>query len=164
MLLARAALRLILAKQLEVPAVQVRILRSPSGRPVLDGADAPAFSFSHCRGWAAIALGSLARVGIDIEPAQRPLSAALAARLLMTAEGSLAGSRSERREFLAHWTAKEACAKVLDGGLAGNLHRLEIVQCMSGRPTLLDPALSHIDLRRLDLGAQLHGALAGHGT
>lgn len=167
MLLARAALRSILARQLEVPTAQIRILRSPGGGPVLAGEDAPSFSFSHCHGWAAIALGSLARVGIDIEAAQRPVSAALAARLLTPAKASsLAGeSRSvRRREFLAHWTAKEACAKVLDGGLASNLHRLEIAQCMSARPRLLDPTLSYIDLRRLDLGPELHAALAGYAT
>ncbi|MGH2834075.1 MAG: 4'-phosphopantetheinyl transferase family protein [Solirubrobacteraceae bacterium] len=164
MLLARAALRLILAQQLEVPTAQVRILSSPSGRPVLAGEDAPSFSFSHCHGWAAIALSSLARVGIDIEAARRPVPTALAARLLTPAEASSLGELQldRRREFLAHWTAKEACAKVLDGGLASNLHRLEIAECMAARPRLLDPVLSYIDLRRLDLGPELHAALAGH--
>ena len=164
-LLARAALRLILAEQLGIAAQEVRILRSPSGRPVLDAQDAPSFSLSHSRDWVAIALGSRARVGIDIEAAGRRISPTLAARLLTGAEtGSLASSSPGGMAgvFLAHWTAKEAAAKVLDGGLAANLRRLQLEDCASQRPRLRDLTLGHIELRRLELGSELHGALAAH--
>jgi 4'-phosphopantetheinyl transferase len=167
LVLARASLRVILAQELNVTVREVRIHRSDAGRPALDGEGVPSFSLSHAGEWAAVAISSLARVGIDIEGAGRPISPTLIDRMLTPAEASSAARESRlssSRAFLAHWTAKEACAKVLDGGLASNLHRLELGDGLTDRPRLLDHALADIEVRRLDLGLRLIGALAGIDT
>ncbi|HEY1456918.1 MAG TPA: 4'-phosphopantetheinyl transferase superfamily protein, partial [Solirubrobacteraceae bacterium] len=111
LVLARASLRVILAQELNVTVGEVRIHRSNAGRPALDGEDVPSFSLSHTGEWAAVAVSSLARVGIDIEGAGRPISLTLIDRLLTPAEASSSARESplsRRRAFLAHWTAKEA--------------------------------------------------------
>jgi 4'-phosphopantetheinyl transferase len=167
LLLARAWVRVILAAELNDTPASLRITRSPSGRPTLTDSQAPSFSVSHSDGWVAVSVSSLARVGIDIELAERTVSEALVQRLLNTREvGSLPRrSPSQRqRAFLAYWTVKEACAKVLDGALASNLHRLQVEDGLSKAPRLTAPGLGDVDVKRLDLGPMLVGALAGMNT
>jgi 4'-phosphopantetheinyl transferase len=167
LLLARAALRLILAGQLGCDPSSARIVRLSSGRPVLLGRSAPSFSFSHSGGWVAVAVSSLARVGVDIEQTSRQISGALIDRLLTRGEIKSLPDLSPAgagEALLLHWTAKEACAKVLVGGLASNLDRLELREGASERPRLLDPALSDVAVSRLDVCPALVGALAGTQT
>jgi 4'-phosphopantetheinyl transferase len=163
LLLARAALRKILAGELALAPELVEIDRETDARPALVGVDAPSFSFSHTGSWAAVAVSQFGRIGIDIECRDRRVAPALARRLLTgpdariledTPTGELADG------FLTHWTAMEACAKVLDGGLAHNLRRLQLRDALAKKPRLRDPRLSEIELLRLDLPAPLIGMLA----
>ena len=127
---AGTALQSILGGELGVARSAVKLARQPDGRPVL--ADGPlAFSLSHAGGWAAIAVADehFARVGVDIEARERRVSRALIARYLSAAEAaglSELDARARGEAFLGLWTAKEACAKLLDGGLGANLSRLEL--------------------------------------
>jgi phosphopantetheinyl transferase len=155
---ARAALRAILARELGVGESELQLQRASDGRPLL-GAREPAageiaFSLSHAPPFAAVALAAagLERVGVDVELADRRVPPALIARFLTSREAvALARLAPHERgvAFLRYWTAKEACAKVLDGGLGRNLARLEL----SGGPGELrpaHPALAHVELLALD--------------
>jgi 4'-phosphopantetheinyl transferase len=176
MLLARAALRAILARRLAMAPLEVPLARDSRGRPLLRSAgvreDPPSprpaaeelsLSFSHSASWVAVALGRGVSVGVDIEPRAREVSPGVIARVLSPRElESLEGlSQSARREaFLRHWTLKEAGGKALGAGLGATLERLELVGALAGEPRLVDPELAEIALRRWDPLPALIGAVA----
>lgn len=95
------------------------------GKPRIEGRPAavtPSFSLSHTPGLVAAAADpGGAPVGIDVEPAGRAISSALARRILTPEEQrSLAGLDEEplRRALLRRWVLKEALAKAVGKGLA----------------------------------------------
>jgi 4'-phosphopantetheinyl transferase len=162
LILARAALRQILAAELGLEPSLVEIARTATGKPLLVSAAGLSFSFSHTGGWAAIVLSDTVSVGIDIEPIDRPISEGLIDRLLSAEElANVLAFPSEHRSaaFLANWTAKEACAKALDGGLPANLRRLRLRDAHSA-PRLADTELQGLEVRPLHLHRDLIGALA----
>jgi 4'-phosphopantetheinyl transferase len=164
LILARATLREILGRELALAPERVEIRRARSGRPLLVVDSGLSFSLSHSGRWAAVAVSRLVRVGVDIESISRRMQPALLRRLLARPEADAIGALSPEHQveaFLAHWTAKEACAKVLDGGLAINLKRLELSGALDAL-RLRDPELAGLELVRLDLPSQLVGALAVH--
>jgi 4'-phosphopantetheinyl transferase len=125
---ARAALKALLAERLGVDMPEVRLAAGPFGKPVLAArhdefdtptsvADAaPHFNLSHSGDLALIALAPVP-VGIDIErdmPADAP---ALAQAWFTPAEQArLAGGQTD---FLDVWTAREAVLKAMGTGLSG---------------------------------------------
>jgi 4'-phosphopantetheinyl transferase len=161
LMLCRAALRQILASQIGVRPQAIELEAGPDGSPAVAGRQDLSFSLSHTRGFAAVAVSDLARVGVDIELVSRRPASSVVARVLSPFEvANVAAAHGREPEaFLAHWTAKEACAKALGGGLARNLHMLELRDALS-EPALTDQRLASLRVRRLALAHGLIGALA----
>lgn len=160
LLAARAALRQVLASELEMRPARIEILRGHGGRPVLASSSGLSFSLSHTGSWAAIALSEVSSIGIDIEHTDRRIPERLMRRVLTASEldDVLAQPLEARNEaFLAHWTAKEAAAKVL-GGLRGNLGRLGLRDGLSA-PRLVDRCLQSLEVQPL-CHRELIGAIA----
>lgn len=162
LLLAGAGLREILGQELACPPGRIEIQRSRRGRPSLFSAVGPFFSLSHSGGWAAVAVSRSGPVGVDIESSERRISLDRVRALLTEPEARTVDALDRKRRvegFLAHWTAKEACAKVIDVEPFANLRKLEISEALT-EPSLVGPRYRQIGLVRLDLPAGLVGALA----
>ena len=99
---ARARLRELLGRRLDIPAAALEIRRGPRGRPQLAGSDWR-FSVSHSEDVAIYAFARGREVGVDVE-AVRPMpeASAIAGHALADAEG-----------FFRWWTRKEALFKAL---------------------------------------------------
>jgi 4'-phosphopantetheinyl transferase len=160
LLVARATLRQILAAELEARPERIEILRGDGGRPVLASPSELSFSLSHAGSWAAIALSDARSIGVDIELSDRHIPEGLMRRALSPAERTTVLSSPQRQRSeacLAHWTAKEAAAKVL-GGLYGNLGRLELRDGLTA-PRLVDRRLQSLEVQPLRY-RELIGAIA----
>lgn len=117
----RGRLREILGHEIGLPAVEVPLEISETGKPRLaiphDWLD---FNLSHCNGLALVALSKNGPVGIDLEPRDR-------AETLLGCEMSFchpeeikalpADDGPRARQLLHIWTAKEAILKALGTGL-----------------------------------------------
>lgn len=122
---ARAALRMLLGRELGVAADAVALTTQGRGKPVLNPAvhageaGSLHFNVTHAGEWAGIALASHA-VGIDIEQA-RPLNyAALSAQIFDAGIcRDLAGHPDPQAYFFQQWCAAEARWKAHGIGLAG---------------------------------------------
>lgn len=125
----RALLREMLGEWQGVPPAAVALETDGLGKPRLAGrlSRPLSFSFSDTRGAAAAAVSGTAEVGIDVERARHLDSLdRVASRLFSEDELRLldqAPGPERDRVFLAVWTAKEACGKVLGAGV-GALPRL----------------------------------------
>jgi 4'-phosphopantetheinyl transferase len=130
---ARAALRVLLARELGVAPADVPISRRcehcghpAHGRPALEGREL-SFSLSHSRAVGLVALAPAGlRVGVDVEVVRpRPGLDALAARVLGDEEharwNALDGEAARLDAFLRAWTAKEAYLKALGVGITTRL-------------------------------------------
>jgi len=122
---ARARLRLILSRYLDVHPLDVRFRLGFHGKPELDAgtADPPlVFNVSHSAEMAVYAVAERGRVGIDIERVSRTVDhSSLAERFFSDAEiASLrAVPEAERTEaFFSCWTRKEAYLKATGEGLS----------------------------------------------
>ena len=120
---------------LGVPPAAVPIARGRRGRPQLAGIDADLdFNVSHTGGVALIGLrrnnGRDARIGVDVERADRVLGSDRLARKFLTSneratlEDLEPGER--RRAFLRYWTCKEAMSKATGDGLIAPFRHLEV--------------------------------------
>lgn len=138
-LVARAALRALLAQRLGTEPAAVPIVATPAGKPMLAAAvDAEAlhFSVSHSGGRVAIALGHTS-LGVDIEAiaasAAWPDVAALAEAWFEPEEARRVAA--DPAAFLEIWTAKEAVLKAKGKGLAAHGLRGFIVPAANPEPT-----------------------------
>ena len=169
---ARAALRAVLAKYLDVAPTAVALGRHPQGRPTLLGTAASALAFSVSRS-AALALCAVASrrdIGVDIERIVRGVADDVVhdrvlSRTEVTALRRLSPDRRDRA-FFAVWTRKEAYAKARGLGLALPFERFSVSTDLDA-PALLtaeddDPA--RWTLRDLDAGAGYAAALAADGA
>lgn len=103
----------------------LRLAREPGGKPFLlpaaDDPRPPHLSLTHTRGLIACALFD-APVGVDAEPADRQVAAALARRILSEPERAryAALPAAARGAFLlGRWVAREAHGKRTGEGIAG---------------------------------------------
>jgi 4'-phosphopantetheinyl transferase len=125
MLSRRAALRLVLGRQLGSAPEDVRIVTAPGGKPVLlpGPAHGPslAFSVAHSGDLYGIAVAPVASLGFDVERVRAvPRAQAIAERWFGSEEArTLDGLDDEARTaaFLRMWTGKEALAKRHGAGL-----------------------------------------------
>ena len=123
----RAALRWLLASQLNLKPKDVRLDRNAHGKPGLHSQHASSLQFnvSHSGDWVLIALSRSAEVGADIETIRpMPQALALAERYFTAAEiATLRTCPELEREtaFFGLWTQKEAQVKALGTGLANSL-------------------------------------------
>lgn len=127
------ALRLLLAADLGMHPRDIRFAYEPCarcggphGRPVLlDSADGPHFSLSHCAGLSLIAVAT-APVGVDAERLPRPRTLELCMSRLHPAERRellLAPHEERPLRFCRLWARKEAYLKALGTGLSRGLER-----------------------------------------
>ena len=129
-LVSRAALREILATELDIEPAAVRLRLGEHGRPGLDPAAHASdldFNLSHSGELALIALARDLRIGIDVEKPRGRDPLRVADRYFSPAEVDAIRSAGDRPdEFLRYWTAKEALAKGLGLGLQGPWGELEV--------------------------------------
>jgi len=126
---ARAVLRLLLAKLVGQDAAALEFAVGPYGKPALGGDHPPQFSVSHSHELAAYALASRP-VGLDVEHL-RPIDGALeiASRTFTDAERTaLEQASGDRRSatFLRCWTRKEAYVKATGAGLSKRLSSFSV--------------------------------------
>jgi 4'-phosphopantetheinyl transferase len=110
---ARAALRTVLARELSVATGELRFALGPHGKPELPGTDLR-FNLSHSGDRAVIAVAGV-EVGIDVERTARRSHAI--ERTLTTGERAAIGDADRHVELLRIWCRKEALAKAIGGGL-----------------------------------------------
>jgi 4'-phosphopantetheinyl transferase len=160
-------LRLLLAAYLGCPGKSIELERSERGKPRLAGEHAGCgldFNVSHSGPWLAVAIGSGAAVGIDIERERRLERAPLLARRFLSAREA---DRIEQldepfrsKEFLEQWTARESLVKARGCGLAGCLGEIELD---SRPPSVRQLPSDWQDADRMSLCAlALPDALVGH--
>jgi 4'-phosphopantetheinyl transferase len=111
---ARAALRIVLAGHLGLHPRDVEFAVGPHGKPELDGS-ALRFNLSHSGDLALIALAENVEVGIDVERTSRRSKAV--ERTLTAGERATLDETDRHTGLLRIWCRKEALAKALGGGL-----------------------------------------------
>ncbi len=160
----RAALRRVLALYRECAPGEVRVVTAPGGKPVLSPHAVKAvhsprplsFSIAHSGDRFAVAVDSMASVGVDVDLIREvPWARSIAKKWFGAAEAAsldrLDGSALEMA-FLRLWTAKEALAKRHGAGLR--------LMRESGTELDVEAALAKERLVHLDSGADHVGALA----
>jgi len=121
---ARARLRQILARYLDVVPENLRFQYGPLGKPVLvsQAADGLAFNLAHSGRWGLCAVAKGIEVGVDIERIDRQLDyEKLAAGFFSARERDslkAGSSNRKRRQFFRIWTRKEAWLKGKGGGFS----------------------------------------------
>jgi 4'-phosphopantetheinyl transferase len=131
-IVARAALRLLLAGYLGIKPASLRIVSGPRGKPEL----APGawgwlkFNLSRSEDLAVFAIGRDRELGVDVERVRTEIDfEPLVDRVLSVAErGALdkLAPEARRQAFYRCWTRKEAYLKALGVGLAVGLHELDV--------------------------------------
>lgn len=112
----RAAVRLLLARELNRAPEEVAFSAGPHGKPRLAGGEVH-FNLSHSGELALIAVSSV-EVGVDVEQVrQRKDVQGIAQRVFTAAERQEVAVGGERA-FYRHWVAKEAFVKATGRGVA----------------------------------------------
>ena len=129
-LAARAGLRTLLGRHLDLDPRSLAFATNEFGKPRLAGDGQVHFNLSHCEERAVLAISHAAEVGIDLER-ERPIEHAdLAKRYFHPNEvAAITASRDEaeqRRVFFLVWTLKEAVVKALGTGLSTPLDSFEV--------------------------------------
>ncbi len=132
-LVTRAMAREVLSHyQPDVRAADWRFERGEHGRPSVvgyqpDRARTPDFNLAHTDGLVVMAVGRVARLGVDVERLDQRVNLAVARRYFSAAEVAAldalpAEQRTRRIQRL--WTLKEAYLKALGTGIVGGLGRM----------------------------------------
>lgn len=146
-IVARNALRQILACYADTPAETLRFSLSDYGKPQLIGTVAEiAFNLTHTRNRALVAVGSAAAVGIDAEMIRpidwRELSESFFAPA--EAAGIAALPPDQRLDgFFACWARKEAFAKAVGSGLSIGFDKFSVEVKPDAQPRLLTAPPGH---------------------
>lgn len=164
-MVARAALRCILADVLAIPGEALRFDRTGAGKPAVIGVDDLDFSVSHADRLCLIAVARGARVGIDFERVAPHLNLeAFAQDFLCPAELALVrGSDDRQRTLYRFWTRKEAFVKALGIGFFVPPNQIDV--SVEARPKLLGCRADEStawSLRDLTPAPSYVGALAVH--
>jgi 4'-phosphopantetheinyl transferase len=172
LILARAALKAILARYMELDPAQLAIKSGSGGKPVLEAEPGLSFNLSHSQATGLLAVTTRPAVGVDVEVLGRRVTTAVMRRALGPSEQTLVfglpeGAREEA--FLRHWTAKEAYSKALGDGLSVGMAAITIHDAL-GSPRL-DHRLGVSDgrtragwtLQRFDPSAEVMGAVVVAG-
>lgn len=131
----RSTLRRLLGAALGVEPASVVLEIDVHGKPRLLAPPADTglrFNVSHAEDWALVALGRDRELGVDLELI-RPLPnlRELAQRSLAPGEQHQldnATADNEAREFLRHWTRKEAVLKAAGVGLGGGMKKTDTTE------------------------------------
>jgi 4'-phosphopantetheinyl transferase len=129
-IIGRGLLRTIVGGALGVEPGRVEIVRGRRGRPQLAPPRALDFNISHTLAVAVVGLVEGARIGVDVEHAERSINTSGIARKFMTAnERRFLESMSAdeaRRRVLELWTCKEAMSKATGDALAAPFGEIDI--------------------------------------
>lgn len=172
----RFYLRLLLAAYLGRPAHQVKLAKTPSGKPYIklpEGGDKPPlyFSLSHHQGHLLVAVCRRHPVGVDLEGRDRHLRQPmkLAKRYFHPSEYDYLQRLPAQQlhdHWLTVWTCKEAVVKATGGGIVSGLDRFAVLPA-DGHPQLAaaintpdDDPLHKLKLIRLQPMPGMLGALA----
>jgi 4'-phosphopantetheinyl transferase len=129
---ARGLLRELLGRLLEKAPASLRFEYGPHGKPRLrhDPGTALSFNVSHSGERALFAFARGRELGVDIEAVRAEIDhAAIAARFFAEGERRALLELPEAEQapgFFTIWTRKEACVKLLGGGLAIGLDAFEV--------------------------------------
>ena len=169
---ARAVLRALLGRYLDVPAEKVTFRYGRAGKPELSPLShdtALHFNVSHSHGHLLVAIARNCAVGIDIEMIRPEMDIeAIAERFFSSAETqqlrALTGL-DKREGFFNGWTRKEAYLKARGEGIGAGLRRFA-VSLIPGKPARLlfdqrDPgAVTRWSIRELPADSGFSAALA----
>jgi 4'-phosphopantetheinyl transferase len=132
---ARAALRLLLARELGRAPEAIVFAAGPHGKPRLAQAAAPvSFNLSHSAGLALIAM-STSEVGVDVEQVKPRKDLPGVARRVFTAAERAEVEAGGDVAFYRHWVAKEAFVKATGRGIS-SLKSFEVALDAPGGPRL----------------------------
>jgi 4'-phosphopantetheinyl transferase len=125
---ARGALRTLLASYTGVPAIELEFSYSENGKPELSlPQEMPPISFnlSHSGEWVLLAFGQGGRVGIDIEKIKSSVNLQAISERYFTAEdaSSVINAANPKSLFYKLWTQKEAYVKACGSTLFRELHK-----------------------------------------
>jgi 4'-phosphopantetheinyl transferase len=132
-IVARGALRLVLARYLGVPAARLAFTSGPHGKPALRAAygESPTeFNIAHSGGTVLIAFSAEGAVGVDVERIRADIDVAgLTDRVFTPAEAQMLDLPDEthrRAAFFRAWTRKEAALKALGTGFSLDPREIEV--------------------------------------
>jgi 4'-phosphopantetheinyl transferase len=172
----RALPRLLLANYLGRDPAGIELDRrcyscgQPHGKPRLAGGARPHFSVSHAGNLVAFAFADSGPVGVDVECLNRrtgtPESGLLETALAPVERRRVraAAAADQWREFLRHWTYKEAVLKQVGVGLAHSLLALSVEPSAQPQTVVVEPdgqGRAEVRVAGLDLEDPEHvGAVA----
>lgn len=127
---ARAALRVILGRYLNLPPAGLRFKYNSFGKPTLDGgAGGLRFNLSHSGGLALYAVALGREVGVDVEHLKDEMDGGVAERFFSPSEVAALRSlapEAQKRAFFDCWTRKEAYIKARGEGLSLPLDSFDV--------------------------------------
>ena len=129
-IIGRGLLRTIVGGALGVEPARVEIVRGRRGRPQLAPPHTLDFNISHTLAVALVGLVEGARIGVDVEHAERSINAAGIARKFMSANErrdleSLSADAARRR-VVELWTCKEAMSKATGDALSAPFGKIDV--------------------------------------
>lgn len=137
-IVARARLRQILSRYLNVSAQRIGFVYGPNGKPALSPGQAEGdirFNLSHSRGLAVYAVTQQREIGVDIEVVRPTLAwRDLAERVFSKREKVVFRQTPEPMQcqlFFQGWTRKEAVLKAMGQGLALSLEQIEVIPTLN---------------------------------
>ena len=170
--LCRAALRVVLCRQLGCRNEQLAFAASSYGKPfvLVDGTPATiSFNVSHGGGHGLIALAPEGRLGVDVEERvpRRDLDGLIGTVLGPGERAEFALTRGSHKLHLFYslWTVKEALVKALGTGLSSGMSEFEIPLAMRrGMTTSIFrfPEMPEVRWRLEDLGNEDFAAAIAH--
>lgn len=124
---ARGALRILLAAYTGDAPERIRFLYSESGKPYCPGADI-SFNVSHSGDWVVLAFGRNRQVGVDVEQIRRDLDVMKIASRYFTPEETarIQAAADAHAAFFHHWARKEAYVKAAGSGLFRELSSFSV--------------------------------------
>lgn len=158
-LVARAAARALVARDLGVDPVQVELTTEAHGKPCVRDRPDVQFSIAHSGACVAVALADVP-VGVDLEVERdMPDAVHLAQTWFTPAEAARIAARPQ--DFLPLWTTKEAVLKTTGSGLSGGLARFAVPHGPDLAPlvAVTDPAFAGILAGPVPIGPGYHAAL-----
>ncbi|HEY2587315.1 MAG TPA: 4'-phosphopantetheinyl transferase superfamily protein [Tepidisphaeraceae bacterium] len=159
----RCQLRQILAGYLKVAPGTLRFSYGPHGKPFLRETDLR-FNVSHSGDRGLIVVSRGREIGVDIECRNARLDPAELARHFLTpAEAAFVQNTSADEQldpFLTCWTRKEAWAKAVGVGLAGQLDRFDVSASLGSRLRTLHDRVTGMPWTVIDIGIPPHARAA----
>jgi 4'-phosphopantetheinyl transferase len=173
---ARAALKSLLGKYMDLPPAAISFEYTSHGKPYLrrevNSADI-SFNISHSHGLALLAFGIGRQVGVDVERIRPDFGTLEIAQRFFSkseVEALLAQPPDQQADcFFNCWTRKEAYIKAIGEGLSCPLHRFDVTLAMDEPARLLATRVdsqdaSHWSMHNLDVGAGYKAAVIAEGT